>query len=1102
LSKKKILIFGSCVTRDLFNFAESQQFQFVDIFARTSPASLMSKPVLPVPDLSSNDSAFQRRMVAWDMEKYFWDFIKKTDFDVIVFDFIDERYRQVYCGSGWVTRSNEIVKAKVVDKDDPGFGWPEEQYKTLFIEGLKSIKRALISLDREIVVVLNQAYWASHLDTGEQLADYTEPFIKRSNLQLVWVYEQFKAVFPDAAVMCYDDELLRTKKGHTWGEAPFHYRDSFYIDSIRQLSFIFDEALGKLRGEPLEKNVLPIAGAGKVKVSLSVDVEALPSRTREADKVSRLMWGNFSARQYGVPEIARIFKKFNAPATFFIEYFAAKVYGKASVFSLGQYIFEEGFRVEMHAHPELLGASGNVGGANSFAVEPFLQQFQLLKEVKELRDENLRTPGEVFRGGGLKYSADTVRAAARLGIKYLSNLYMSPYAKTDASRRVPHAFEWDEGPIELPVSACIDDIIQAGSDWKEKLSHLLYSEKGARHFFIHSWSLIRRDENGFHDQPDDGYRIRLEKIVEYLAENCELVDIVPQSVEQKIALSDLMESADGRPHVDFGAAHLEGRIRLASGHSVSSRARYRLHYEELGPRFDSLVPAYLAPVKVVPGQVGVSLDIDFQGIWRSLPMIVSGRRAFLQLKREPFPFDELSNETMLAAFKMMPGVNEINFSHLYGQEFLGSTFIASQPAGSTYVLALPATFEEYSENVINSDFLKLIERKQRALKRDYPGYSIRFFGAGLSGGDELQADCFGKMLDVVKHRMQQKSDDSNGTWVDPYTPEWIQKHLQVYQRNGYCAAIEVEGRFVAVSINLIWNGSLYYMAGGFSEELGGNYHLSKILFLGLIRRSIDSHIKRMQLGGGDFGFKERLGAKEIKLFSGKIVRPNAESKLELLRKVEETNSFLGHDLRTICLTAGVGTKHFLEGDVSKSLFDFDVPAAVKIPPGWRSASQVIVDALMLCFDRIGMIGHPSGLFDWNCGVGRNLLTAYEYFGCQVGGSAFDTELRDIAQANLEVGGISGPHLTFWDGTVPFDAKVLQAYDVFLAYNPAHLNVMKLIADAMATSSAFRARKIRFIYINPVCDEMFVGQGFVRETVLEKGVGDWRFTDRAIIYTYG
>lgn len=1104
MSKKSILIFGSCVTRDMFNFPDAQQFELVDIFARSSPASLMSEPASSVPDLSANKSAFQRRMVAWDMQKHFWGFIKNTDFDAIVFDFIDERYRQVYLGDGWVTRSNEILEAKVVDKDAPGFGWPDEQYKTLFVAGLQAIRRALISLNRKITVVLNQAYWATHFDTDEKLTDYTSPYIARNNVQLAWVHEQFKAIFSDAAVIEYADDLLRTKKGHTWGEAPYHYRDAFYEDSIRQLALVFAQSRGKLMASSSPDCLLGsvVAGKARPKVSLSVDVEALPSRTREADKISRLMWGKFPDQQYGVPELVRIFKKFNVPATFFVEYLAAKVYGKEAVFSVGQYLANEGFRVEMHAHPELLRALGSAGAPNSFAAEPFSQQMLLLKEIKALRDENLTPPGEIFRAGGLKYNADTIRAAAGLNIKYLSNFYVSPHVKLSENRKVPLAFQWDGGPVELPVSACIDEIIQAGPDWKERLSNLLPSESGVRHFFIHSWSLTKRDKDGFHDTPDNDYSARFEEIIRYLSSTCDLVDMVPASPNEipSVSLLDLVESMDGRPSVEFRADHLKGSVRLSSAHLARSKSQYQLHYKETGAWVDNDIPAYLAPVNVAPGQSAVSVRIASGGRTQTLPLVISGQRAFIQLKREQFPFDELINETVSAVFKLFPGVQEMVFGHLYGQGLLSSPFVNSKLVGATYVLDLPESFESYVQNVISHDFLKLVERKGRALKRDFPNHLIRFFGG--AGDEGLSADVFEQLIDVVRHRMVQKANDSGGIWTDPYTPEWVEKSLPIYQRSGCCAAIEIDGRIVAVSMNFVWNGSLYYMGGGFFDDLGGNYHLSKVLFLNLIRRSIDARVTRMQLGGGDFGFKERLGGKEVKLYSGNMVRPSAEFRAELVRKVEDARSLLGYGLRGVCIAAGVGSKHFLEGPVSKSLFNFDASVVANIPAGWRSATQVNIDALLLCLDAIGSSEHPNGAFDWNCGVGRNLLGLHEYFGCRVGGAVLDAGLREVALGNMRSGGVDAPELVFWDGSAPFDSSVLESYDLFFAYNPAYLKVMELVVDAMVARHASHPGKIRFIYVNPVYDEMVVGRGFAREIVLEKGVGNWRFGDKAIVYTLG
>lgn len=61
---KKVLIFGSCVTRDPFAdlMISDSEFEVKDYYARSSFASLAGKPIVGR-DLSKILSPFQRKMV-------------------------------------------------------------------------------------------------------------------------------------------------------------------------------------------------------------------------------------------------------------------------------------------------------------------------------------------------------------------------------------------------------------------------------------------------------------------------------------------------------------------------------------------------------------------------------------------------------------------------------------------------------------------------------------------------------------------------------------------------------------------------------------------------------------------------------------------------------------------------------------------------------------------------------------------------------------------------------------------------------------------------------------------------------------------------------
>lgn len=81
---KKVCIFGSCVSRDIFEYDEQKSFELVGYYARISFASLSSSAMIEQEVLDNIQSPFQKRMVLQDMNKSFIDRIKRNDFDFFI----------------------------------------------------------------------------------------------------------------------------------------------------------------------------------------------------------------------------------------------------------------------------------------------------------------------------------------------------------------------------------------------------------------------------------------------------------------------------------------------------------------------------------------------------------------------------------------------------------------------------------------------------------------------------------------------------------------------------------------------------------------------------------------------------------------------------------------------------------------------------------------------------------------------------------------------------------------------------------------------------------------------------------------------------------
>lgn len=844
------------------------------------------------------------------------------------------------------------------------------------------------------------------------------------------------------------------------------------------------------------------------KISLSVDVEALPSRTSEVDKVGRLMWGRFGDTLMGVPRLIDILEELGVPATFFLEYLATLRYGKAPVFEVGSYIVRRGQDLQIHGHPEVIPTGVENAGHHSFSGMQLDVQVALLRLMRNLYLENTGFQSKIFRGGGLRFDSATPLAASRAGFSALSNYYGDAYLQPYDYFHLPSSFCWTTGVHELTVSACLDEIIQAGEDWKERLDKLLVGPAPVRHFFIHSWSLIRRDAKGFHDNFDSAYADRFKLILEYLKAKCGFVHVdepLDHHRQQEEVAPELMaDPPDGRGRTLFGLPHAQfARYRLFS--TNKARSRHEFLWEQLDQAsFQSAAPAAptLLPMRLVASHTCFVLHArSAEGSGR-VPYVISGNRAHLQLNRQVFPVPGGATEVLSAIFRKHPQINEIVFSLLYGDDLLNSPFVESQQAGSTYVLALPATFQFYRDAIIGKNLRRLIERKERALYRAYPDTKVHFCGAGFD--EELTPALFARLVDIVRSRRSDKARSRGIEWIDPYTPEWTERNFPAYRDFGLCSFIEVDGRIAAVMLNLVRDEALSYMASGHLESIIPSGHTAKILFFRTIERFMAAGGRVMQLYSGDFGFKERFGARAVDLHSGSAHRyaglssqaPNtaADRVARLFAK--------GCNMRDIHVSLGVSARMWVGiGPHAPYAFDFNTANLPAPPAGWRIWQPPHVDAVYMTLDRLYDSFQPRALFDWNCAAGRTLLAVAEYGINTLGGLVFSNAMSALCQSNFAAAKLPPPDVLVAESPQDIATLNLGGYDLFLAYHPAYEPALRLIAAAMKKASATSGKPVYFIYINCLLRDMFLDEGFEERAHFDGSVAGWRFSERAAILSY-
>jgi hypothetical protein len=230
----KLLIFGSCVSRDALEHAREGDFDLIGYFARSSMASAFaSKPVTGI-SLDGIESDFQRRMVSADLGKSLRSALATLDPDVILHDPIDERFNLIRLGDGTLlTRSSDFLKAGDVleGREIAPVRSGSSEFLASWEEGWRSFLALLDSRNMRGRLLVNQVFWATRTETGGDFGEAFPPAkIDAANAFLGRLYERMTADLPDRQFIRFPDRLLVGSDRHKWGVSPFHYAEDYYSD--------------------------------------------------------------------------------------------------------------------------------------------------------------------------------------------------------------------------------------------------------------------------------------------------------------------------------------------------------------------------------------------------------------------------------------------------------------------------------------------------------------------------------------------------------------------------------------------------------------------------------------------------------------------------------------------------------------------------------------------------------------------------------------------------------------------------------------------------------------------------------------------------------
>ncbi|GAB3075645.1 DUF6270 domain-containing protein [Pedococcus soli] len=237
----RVLVVGSCVSRDTFEFLRPEYFTLRGYVARQSLVSGFGPAGEPHFDLSGLPSAFQRRMLEGDARSSLPSVVAELadEVDLVLWDLVDERLGLLDHEDGTVsTDSVELRQAQLdgqapTEPSGPAFGSPEHLAR--FTAVLPRWRALLEEHGLRSRTVLLAPPWATTTTTDEPTPASFGLEADRAN-ELTRRYLDAVAAEVPVPVLGRDLTEVRGRADHQWGKAPFHYDDRTYLALAEQVA--------------------------------------------------------------------------------------------------------------------------------------------------------------------------------------------------------------------------------------------------------------------------------------------------------------------------------------------------------------------------------------------------------------------------------------------------------------------------------------------------------------------------------------------------------------------------------------------------------------------------------------------------------------------------------------------------------------------------------------------------------------------------------------------------------------------------------------------------------------------------------------------------
>lgn len=241
----RIAIFGSCVTRDLFEDPALRP-ALAHYASRSSVISVVADPVPLSEEEVPLDSAYQRRAVLADFNKTFFGDLRALAPDWLVIDLIDERFNVLRTDGSFVTESSAFQGAGLAGAERFDFTTVRrltEEAERLFDAAARTFVERVTQIVPAERVILHRGLWLTRYRRGEAVEHFPEPrltYARRNNDALGRQYDVLDELL-GGEIHVIGPELDRhvADYEHRWALEPFHYEAAYNdaaVAAIRELS--------------------------------------------------------------------------------------------------------------------------------------------------------------------------------------------------------------------------------------------------------------------------------------------------------------------------------------------------------------------------------------------------------------------------------------------------------------------------------------------------------------------------------------------------------------------------------------------------------------------------------------------------------------------------------------------------------------------------------------------------------------------------------------------------------------------------------------------------------------------------------------------------